>query len=240
MLKAIATCAVLVLTLVGPAGADDIPQAVKDACQADYEKHCSAHDPGSEAVRVCMAGIFEQLSDPCVTAIIDSPLADQEGAADAKDVAHVQDAAQEEAAAGSEKSATPQAAAQRPPVKALVKPLAAKRTARPARIASAAQPQHRPRLRHATAKPVPRPKVHYAASASKKRLAGAGRPKRLASSKAHQRTAAAKLKQRHPERRVAQARGSRRSVAGYIKRGTNIANYYVAKYTRFAIARASR
>jgi len=33
---------------------------------------------------------------------------------------------------------------------------------------------------------------------------------------------------------------SRRSVAGYVQRGTSIANYYVAKYTRFAFSRGFR
>ena len=56
----------------------DVPQAVKDACQGDYEKFCSQHVPESDEVRVCMAESFGKLSEPCVTAILDSPLADED------------------------------------------------------------------------------------------------------------------------------------------------------------------
>jgi hypothetical protein len=94
MLKPIAICTILALALMSPAAAqdatqpdapttmvaaaDDVPQAVKDACKDDYEKHCSAHKAESAEARGCMAHAFEKLSDPCVTAILDSPLVEQE------------------------------------------------------------------------------------------------------------------------------------------------------------------
>ena len=94
MLKSIAICAALTLALISPATAQDVsqsvepataaaaagevPQAVKDACKDDYETHCSAHAPESATARDCMAHAFEHLSDPCVTAILDSPLVEQE------------------------------------------------------------------------------------------------------------------------------------------------------------------
>lgn len=62
------------------AAAQEIPQAVKDACSGDYQKHCLMHDPGTDGARECMAGVFGQLSDPCVSAILSSDLVDDPGA----------------------------------------------------------------------------------------------------------------------------------------------------------------
>ena len=92
MLKSIAICAALTMAVLSPAMAEDVlqsadapataaaagevPQAVKDACKDDFEKHCKKHEPESAAARDCMAGAFEKLSDPCVAAILDSPLAE--------------------------------------------------------------------------------------------------------------------------------------------------------------------
>ena len=61
MLKTIAINAALALTILSPATAQDVsqaaeapaeaatagevPQAVKDACKDDYEKHCIQHAP---------------------------------------------------------------------------------------------------------------------------------------------------------------------------------------------------
>lgn len=56
------------------AAAGEIPEAVKIACSGDYEKHCHMHEPLSEGARECMAGVFERLSEPCVSAILDSDL----------------------------------------------------------------------------------------------------------------------------------------------------------------------
>jgi len=56
------------------ANAGEIPQAVKNACSADYKKLCMKHEPGSNAGRDCMADAFDRLSDPCVNAILNSDL----------------------------------------------------------------------------------------------------------------------------------------------------------------------
>ncbi len=191
MLKTIAISAAIALAIVSPAMAQDvsqaaeapaaaageIPQAVMDACKDDYEKHCIAHAPEGAAARDCMAHAFEKLSDPCVTAILDSPLVEQQSQQIAK-------------AQASEQSGTddPKAAATKP----------ATRTAK---------------ARHAA----------VSKSSARKYYAGqhsAGKSKR----------------------HVAQHRqkGPRRNVAGHIRRGTGIASHYVAKYTRFAFARAFR
>lgn len=74
---ALAMCVGLAV-LPTAAAADEIPQAVKDACSGDYKKLCSAHKPESDAARDCMADAFKQLSDPCVTAILDSDLVDKQ------------------------------------------------------------------------------------------------------------------------------------------------------------------
>lgn len=184
MLKSIAICAALTLALISPATAQDVsqsvepataaaaagevPQAVKDACKDDYETHCSAHAPESATARDCMAHAFEHLSDPCVTAILDSPLVEQE---------------QQRVANARESDAT------------------------------AASPARKVR----SAKPV----ITRAAKA--KRAA----PEKYAGTK--------------NKRHVAQRASAKpRSVAGHIRRGTGIASRYVAKYTRFAFAKAFR
>ncbi|MEQ1715104.1 MAG: hypothetical protein ABL907_03825 [Hyphomicrobium sp.] len=212
MLKPLAMCASIILALSYPAfatdvpQADDVPQAVKDACQGDYDKYCSKHGHDSQAVRECMAHAFEKLSDPCVTAILDSPLADQQ--------TPPQEAVQAED--------NPQPAAVSPET------TAPKKTQRTARI------DHAPRIatlppRKAHAKPAER-SVHAA-------------PARRFAHKAHAkpRTQVAKARTNKGQRHYARhTGGSKRSVADYIKRGTGIANHYVAKYTRFAFARVFR
>ncbi len=135
MLKTIAICATLTLTTVTPAtaqgvsqsgdapavtaAAGEVPQGVKDACLGDYEKHCKKHDPESTAAHDCMAHAFEKLSDPCVTAILDSPLVEQEQqrlAASARDSAEGPDAPK---TTGTKRTAKAQHAA--PPKLAAVK-----------------------------------------------------------------------------------------------------------------------
>ncbi len=76
------------------AAAGEIPQAVMDACKDDYEKHCIAHAPEGAAARDCMAHAFEKLSDPCVTAILDSPLVEQQSQQIAKAQASEQSGAE--------------------------------------------------------------------------------------------------------------------------------------------------
>lgn len=160
MLKPIIACAAFVLAFSPAAAEDQIPQAVKDACRGDYEKNCAMHKPASVEARDCMADAFEKLSDGCVSAIIDSNLADEPTQADG---------AKSEVAQQGETAAP------------------AKAKARVVRHASANKPSH-----------------------------GAKRTK------------------------VAHVRGAKRpkSVAGYIKRGTKLADFYVAKYTKIAFAKA--
>ena len=232
MLRMIACAAALALALAFPAAAedatapdaaprvetaaaatgvaDDIPQAVKDAFKGDYEKHCSAHEPGSSAAKECMAESFGKLSDGCVTAILDSPLVEQ----------HQQDVA---AAMEGDIAATEDA-----------KPAAtAVATAKVKRAA------HGVRSAHKTKKARAAHKTHGRTTAHKVRYAAAKPHKRFAKAKhATLKKYAARKGQRH----YAHAGGGmkRRSVAANIRRGTNIAGYYVKKYTRFATARAFR
>ncbi len=190
MLKLIVVCATLALAFASPATAEDatqsqqaaaatpaseVPQAVKDACKDDYEKHCNRHAPESAAAHDCMAHAFEKLSDPCVTAILDSPLAEQEQ----QRLANAQ--ASERNGAEAPKTTAP---------KRVHEAQAAKSATRTAKA------------RHAAAS------------------------KNSASNTA-----------RHVAHRQV---GPRRSVASHIRRGTGIANHYVAKYTRFAFAKAFR
>ena len=157
-----ATAEDVLQTAEAPASAGQVPQAVKDACAGDYEKHCKKHDPESTAAHDCMAHAFEKLSDPCVTAILDSPLVEE---------------AQQQVANARESEAPKATAAKRKAHKAN----AATRTA----------------------------KAKHAAVKSKRHVA-----------------------HRH--------NAPRRNVASHIRRGTGIASRYVAKYTRFAFAKAFR
>jgi hypothetical protein len=185
-------------------GNADVPQSVKDACQPDYEKFCKQHAPESPEVRVCMAGAFENLSDTCVTAILDSPLADQA----AQQVEAARSEADKETAA--EGSAEEASAAKQTATASHVQPRKAH-----ARKAQAAH--HRP-AHTAQAKRPTHTKVKVAVRLARVRPAA------------------------HKGERYAAYRGSkpRRSVSGYIRRGTSIANYYVAKYARIGFARAYR
>lgn len=85
MFRMFATGGALAMCLAlfgGPstAAAADVPQAVKDACSDDFQKHCKAHKPDSDAARGCMADVFSHLSDPCVSAILNSDLVDEQAA----------------------------------------------------------------------------------------------------------------------------------------------------------------
>lgn len=206
MFKPFAICAALMFALAVPAAAgdavtpvkDDVPQAVKDACKGDYERLCKMHDPDSDAARNCMAAAFRELSDPCVTAILDSPLADPDKAQEV--AAHMQ---QEQDAAS---------AADTPPVTPASTPKT--KSGSSVKVAHAVHAERAPRVA-----------ARASASRHQARVARADRPERVTRSKA--------------ERHYAQSRsGKPRTVAGYINRGTSIANFYVSKYTRIAFAKA--
>jgi hypothetical protein len=210
MLKSIAIRAAVALAFLSPAMAEDVlqptdataaaagevPQAVIDACQNDFEKHCKKHEPESAAARDCMAGVFEKLSDPCVTAILDSPLVEQQ-----QQLANARGG--EENSTAGPKTADETAGAGR-------------RKGRSAQTAIDKSSFDKSAHAKTAAKPAAR----------------TGKAKHAAPAK----YAAAKSK-RHVAQR---ASGPKRSVAGHIRRGTGIANYYVAKYTRFAFAKAFR
>jgi hypothetical protein len=187
---------------------DDVPQAVKDACQGDYDKYCSKHGDDRQAVRDCMAHAFENLSEPCVTAILDSPLADQQAPP------------QEAAAAPSEESTQPI------PVGQETAAPKEKRIARANHSTRMATAKHPPRNAYA------KPAVRLAKTKPS--------TKQIATGKRATRVVHAQYQARPRERYARHAGKPRRSVAGYIRRGTGIANYYVAKYTRFALAKAFR
>lgn len=176
----------------------DVPQSVKDACQADYEKFCSQHQPESAEVRVCMAGAFENLSETCVTAILDSPLAEQ--------------AAQQVEAARGDAAEEPPAASSETATLAHVQPRKA---------VSHARNGHTRRVNAATAQRIVRPKITI----------------RIARVRPAPHDAKPRKGLRYAGYRTNR---SRRSVSGYIRRGTGIANYYVAKYTRIGFAKAFR
>lgn len=72
MRKPILMIGALLLWAGLPQEASAVSQAVKDACRGDYQRHCSQHEVGSEALRDCMADAFDKLSEPCVAAILDS------------------------------------------------------------------------------------------------------------------------------------------------------------------------
>lgn len=226
MLKPIAIFAAFALALACPAAADeapppaaeaataaiadDVPQTVKDACKDDYEKNCKQHAPESNEVRECMARAFEKLSDPCVTAILDSSLADQ--------------------AMPTQEAATPREVVQR--TGQLQDPGQFKRK-HAVNATRAAQGR-----RYVHAKPqahTRRTKLKSAKHLADARVAKTLRPHKRVAVKAN---AKPRVQARYQEALRTVKR--KRSVAGYIKRGTGIANYYVAKYTRFAFAKAFR
>lgn len=177
---------------------DDVPQAVKDACKGDYEKHCSMHAPESNEVRECMARAFEKLSDGCVTAILDSSLADQQQAT-------VEDAKPQPAAHKVGSTAT-----------------AKQKSRNDTRNLHASAKEPKPKTMLAETRAAKKKAQHAAAGNSRKQIAKADK-------------APGKRTYASVERRT-----KKKSVADYIKKGTGIANYYVSKYTRFALAKAFR
>lgn len=78
MLKTLSIIAAFTALMTISAEADEIPQAVKAACEGDYKANCAAHIPGTDEARACMATAFEKLSDPCVEAILNSSLVDEQ------------------------------------------------------------------------------------------------------------------------------------------------------------------
>jgi hypothetical protein len=144
-----------------------------------------------------MAESFGKLSEPCVTAILDSPLADEAAQ-------QVEAARAAETEAQSDRDALGEKAAVAP------KPARSKRVAR----------VQAPALRHSAAAQHAKRTSHVKVSVRLSRARPA----------AHKHTRYAAYRASKP----------RRSVAGYIKRGTSIANYYVGKYTRIGFTKAFR
>lgn len=229
MLRSIFIGAALMLALTSPVTADEpvpapatpaatvtasasssveVPQAVKDACQGDYEKLCSEHEPESDAVRECMARAFDKLSDGCVTAILDSPLADQ-----AAEVASY------------DNSTAPQA----PAAQAQAEQKRRSQAYLPPHAKRSAHSHHGQRKRLASTARKVRAKRQTARFA----YAKSGRPQPHV--RGTRRVANAVKAHRAPARTASnRGRGSKRGIAGYIRRGTGIARYYVGRYVRFA------
>lgn len=89
MLRPILMTGALLVWAGLPSDAFAVSQAVKDACREDYLKYCSQHEIGSDALRGCMSDAFDKLSEPCVSAILDSELQrDQARQAETRPGAH--------------------------------------------------------------------------------------------------------------------------------------------------------
>jgi hypothetical protein len=56
--------------LAGPGQAAPITQQMKDACAADYRKHCPDYGLESAALRLCMDKAGAKLSKSCVSALV--------------------------------------------------------------------------------------------------------------------------------------------------------------------------
>jgi hypothetical protein len=55
----------------GPAIAE-VNDEVRNACKADYHKHCDTLEVGSEELRACMRSKATELSKECLTALVNN------------------------------------------------------------------------------------------------------------------------------------------------------------------------
>lgn len=67
----VAICTASILVVASPAIAADAPAApsTREACAADFVKHCAGKTPGTDEARACMRDHQAELSEPCRTAI---------------------------------------------------------------------------------------------------------------------------------------------------------------------------
>ncbi len=71
VLKLLLAAAGFTCVAIGIAGdADAISADVKSACKSDYLKYCSQHVVGSQELRQCMRKVGEDLSTPCLVALV--------------------------------------------------------------------------------------------------------------------------------------------------------------------------
>jgi hypothetical protein len=56
--------------VVSSVGAHAVSNRVKEACQDDYLRHCSAYEVGSESLRQCMRNVGKGLSTSCIAALV--------------------------------------------------------------------------------------------------------------------------------------------------------------------------
>ena len=56
--------------VVSSVGAYAVSNRVKEACQDDYLRHCSAYEVGSESLRQCMRKVGKGLSTSCIAALV--------------------------------------------------------------------------------------------------------------------------------------------------------------------------
>ncbi len=57
-------------SLAFASGAGAVSEDVKKACKSDYFRHCASHEVGSPELRQCMRTVGENLSTPCLVALV--------------------------------------------------------------------------------------------------------------------------------------------------------------------------
>ncbi|HML27668.1 MAG TPA: hypothetical protein PKE16_02300 [Hyphomicrobium sp.] len=62
--------AIFAVSLLTSASAYAVSERVKSACRDDYFQHCSQYAVGSEELRQCMRKVGEDLSTPCLVALV--------------------------------------------------------------------------------------------------------------------------------------------------------------------------
>lgn len=176
---------VVAIAALGAAAGDAaaVSERVKSACKDDYFRHCKEFSPGTPEVRQCMRKVGEDLSTPCLVALV------EEGEVSKEEIEKYK-AKQQQPSAAAPPAATaskPPAAAAKPaapeePVKAKAKaasaPAKSKAEAKPAKSKAVAAPVA---PKAAGAKPPARksaPPVKTIAKPARTdpKVAGAGKP----------------------------------------------------------------
>lgn len=62
--------AIFAISLLTSASAYAVSDRVKSACRDDYFQHCSQYAVGSDELRQCMRKVGEDLSTPCLVALV--------------------------------------------------------------------------------------------------------------------------------------------------------------------------
>jgi hypothetical protein len=69
--RTIGGAAVFAVALLASASAYAVSEKVKSACRDDYFQHCSQYAVGSDELRQCMRKVGEDLSAPCLVALVE-------------------------------------------------------------------------------------------------------------------------------------------------------------------------